>query len=170
MTHTTLDEYMKRPLIPITSHIDEERITVSSEGTSFINSWLQKQTDIQKLRLKYERYKDLAEGREEHQKRIVRYASKIERLELWYDFTYENYVRDFHTLAFLWKAKVDSGLHIGCNDDLMYKNVLIPLHTQLQDYHSYGNTLSDATFLDMKLDDYIKKLESVELVLLETEG
>lgn len=160
MTRATLDEYMEREPILLTSHIDEERITVSSEGTSFINTRLIPKIDTQKIKSKYERYKALAKGREEHRNRIARYASQVEQLELWYDFTYENYVRDFHTLAFLWKAKVDSGLRIGCNDDLMYKNVLIPLDTQLQDYHSYGSTLSNATYLDMKLDDYIEELES----------
>lgn len=160
MERVTIEDYIKRQPIPLTSHIDDEHITVSSEGTSFINARLKQKIDIQELKSKYERFKALAEGREEHQNRLVRYARQIEQLELWYDFNYENYARDFRTLAFLWKAKVDSGLRIGCDDDLMYKNVLIPLDAQLQNYHSYGYPLSNATYLDMKLDDYIEKLES----------
>lgn len=158
MLEVNIEDYMKRERLPLTFEINERRIYVNTPSTTFINVFFNEKTDISKLKSKYERYKTLAEGKDEHHKRLKRYADKVEQLQLWYDFAYERYEHDFHTLAFLWRAKVDSGIYMGCTDDLMLKNVLHPLHAQLEYHHAYGNTLHNAISLDMKLDDLIGKL------------
>lgn len=158
MQQVTIEEYMNRERLPLTFEINERKIYVSTPSTTFIHISFNEKTDIERLKEKFELFKTLTEGKEEYQRRIRRYADKLEQLGLWYDFAYENYERDFHTLAYLWRAKVDSGIYVGCDDDLMLKNVLYPLHAQLQYYHAYGNTLHDAISLDMKLDDWIEQL------------
>ena len=158
MLQVKIEDYMKRERLPLTFEINERRINVNTPSTTFINISFNEKTDIERLKEKFELFKTLAEGKEEYQRRIKRYADKLEQLGLWYDFAYENYEREFHTLAYLWRAKVDSGIYMGCTDDLMLKNILYPLHAQLQYYHAYGNTLHDAISLDMKLEDWIEKL------------
>lgn len=158
MQQVTIEEYMNRERLPLTYEIDERRIYVSTPSTTFINVVFNEKTDIARLKEKFELYKTLAEGKEEHQKRIKRYADKLEQLGLWYVFAYEHYERDFHTLVYLWRAKVDSGIYVGCDDDLMLKNMLHPMLAQLQYYHAYGNTLYDAISLDVKLEDWIERL------------
>lgn len=157
---STLAEYMARePLVLDEVVIDETTINVRGSATSFVYLRLIPRIDIEGLA----RRRSAIITRAREQGVSVAYTAKtkakIDALRKSYAPTYERYVSDFGLLAFLWRAKVDSGIRYGCRDDRMINEVLFPLQWKLQERQGPFAPLYDASELNHELSDLERLLD-----------
>lgn len=168
MNITPVTEYMARERLPLTRCvIDEARIEVATEHTGYVSFRLQPQVDLDRLKMKLKELRRLAKEKGVKIIRIQRTSEQLESLEEVYADTYRRYEKDFHTLAFLWQAKVDSGLYMGTSDDLMIREVLTPMKGKLESYFHVGTPLYIAASLENKILSHLDWLNGDTLGLQE---
>lgn len=139
------NEYTSREKIVLTTAIaNETQINVTSECTCFIRLSKVDKVDITELLATYANIVKTARAQGvkiSYQSKIKSRLMEMKKTQS-YENAYQTYDEKFNALAFLWKAKLETGLFMGVSDDVQYTNVLRPLKFEIEKMFYVNEILS----------------------------